>query len=95
MIVGGENVGMSGMPWPKVGTLIFLLICIASLIVSGVQKLRDREVDWKWSDFVSQRDGQDPVGYWLSTSVNFVFAAGVTWLAFEIAFDRIPVTWGR
>jgi len=86
---------MFGTPWPKLGLLIFLLMGIGILIVGGVQKLRDREVGWKWSAVVSQRHGRDPLGYWLSTSANFVFAAAAIWLAFEIAYDRIPVTWGH
>lgn len=54
---------MFGTPWPKLGLLIFLLMGIGILIVGGVQKLRDREVGWKWSAVVSQRHGRDPLGY--------------------------------
>jgi len=86
---------MFGTPWPKLGLLIFLLVGIGILIVGGVQKLRDREVGWKWSAAVSQRNGRDPLGYWFSAIANFVFAAAAIWLAFEIAYDRIPVTWGH
>jgi len=86
---------MFGTPLPKLGLLIFLLVMIGILIVGGVRKLRDREVGWKWSTLVSQRNGRDPLGYWLSTSANFVFAGAAIWLALEIAYDRIPVTWGH
>lgn len=82
---------MFGTTWPKLGILIFLLVWIGICIVGGVQKLRDREVGWKWSAAVSQRDGRDPLGYWLSAIANFVFAAAAIWLAIEIAYDRIPV----
>lgn len=77
---------------PKLGTLIFLVVLIGIFIVGGVQRLRDREVGWKWSDAASQRDGRDPLGNWLSTGANFVFAAAAIWLAIEIAYDRSPMT---
>lgn len=79
-------------PLPKLGLLVLLLVGIGILIFGGVQKLRDREVGWKWSSAVSQRHGRDPLGYWLSVSANFVFAAAAMWLAFQIAYDQIPVT---
>lgn len=82
---------MLGTPWPKLGLLILLLTMVGICVVGGVQKLRDREVGWKWSAAVSQRNGRDPLGYWLSTIANFVFAAAAIWLAIEIAYDRIPV----
>lgn len=82
---------MLGMPLPKLELLIFLLVLAGVCIVGGVQKLRDREVGWKWSAAVSQRNGRDPLGYWLSTITNFVFAAAAIWLAIEITYDRIPV----
>lgn len=82
---------MLGIPWPKLGLLIFLLVLIGICIFGGVQKLRDREVGWKWSAAVSQRNGRDPLGYWLSTVANFLFAAAAIWLAIAIAHDRIPV----
>ena len=78
-------------PWPKLGLLVLLLVGIGVIIFGGVQKLRDREVGWKWSSTVSQRNGRDPLGYWLSASANFVFAAAAIWLAIEIAYDRISV----
>jgi len=82
---------MLGMPWPKLGLLIFLLVLIGICVVGGVRKLRDREVGWKWSAAVSQRNGRDPLGYWLSTIANFVFAAAAIWLVIEIAYNRTPV----
>lgn len=48
-------------PWPKLGLLIFLLVGIGVLIFGGVQKLRDREVGWRWSSAVSHRNGRDPL----------------------------------
>ena len=84
--------GMLGMPWPKLGLLIFLVALIVICIFGGVQKLRDREVGWKWSNVVSQRNGRDPLGYWLSVITSFAFAAAALWLAIEIAYDRIPVS---
>lgn len=86
---------MLGMPWPKIGLLILLIVWISILVVGGVQKLRDREVGWKWSNAISRRNGRDPLGYWISASFNFVFAAAASALALAITFDRIPVTWGR
>jgi hypothetical protein len=82
---------MLGTPWPKLGLLILLLAWVGICVVGGVQKLRNREVGWKWSAAVSQRNGRDPLGYWLSTIANFVFAAAAIWLAIEIVYDRIPV----
>lgn len=80
---------------PKLALLSLLLIGIGVFVFGGVQKLRDGEVGWKWSSVVSQRNGRDPLGYWISVSANFIFAAAAMWLVFEIALDRVPVTWGR
>ena len=82
---------MLGTPWSKLGLLTFLLVLAGICIVGGVQKLRDREVGWKWSAAVSQRNGRAPLGYWLSTIANFVFAAAAIWLVIEITYDRIAV----